>query len=95
MQYTFFLKLQSFQFYCELPEANTPFNSKFNLKMKKKELQEAIYVKNDIISNQVKRINLLEEKFTELRQKYFQLKYSGNFIAVKLYRKNVFKRNSN
>ena len=53
--------------------------------MKKKELQSAIYVKNDIISNQVKRINLLEEKFDNLRQKYFLLKHSENILARKYY----------
>ena len=45
--------------------------------MRKKELQEALEAKIDLLNNQSRRIELLEEKFTELRKKYFQLKYSG------------------
>jgi len=44
--------------------------------MKAKELSHAINLKNEIIREQSKRIRLLEEKMTEIRQKYFQLKYS-------------------
>lgn len=45
--------------------------------MDNKELQEAIIIKNDLLSIQSKRIALLEEKMTELRKNYFQLKYAG------------------
>ena len=44
--------------------------------MKPKELKEVIQLKNNIIMKQSKRIKLLEEKVTEVRQKYFHLKYS-------------------
>lgn len=44
--------------------------------MKSKELKNIIQLKNNIIMSQSKRIKLLEEKMTEVRQKYFHLKYS-------------------
>ena len=44
--------------------------------MRPKELKDVIKLKNDIIMEQSKRIRLLEEKMTEIRHKYFQLKYS-------------------
>ena len=55
--------------------------------MKAKEVKDIIQLKNDIIMEQSKRIRLLEEKMTEIRQKYFQLKYSDvlfNFNQSKL-----------
>lgn len=50
-------------------------NIKLHMKMKINELEEAVYLKNLIISNQLKRITLLEEKFAELRRRFFRLKY--------------------
>ncbi len=44
--------------------------------MKENELTDAVQAKNAIIKSQYKRITLLEEKFAELRVKYFQLKYA-------------------
>lgn len=41
-----------------------------------KEMREAIAVKNSLLIRQTKRIKLLEEKMTELRKKYYQLKYA-------------------
>ena len=43
--------------------------------MKAKELEKAVQDKNAIISLQVRRINLLENKISELNEKYFRLKY--------------------
>jgi hypothetical protein len=48
--------------------------------MKASELKDVIKLKNDIIMEQSKRIKLLEDKMSEIRQKYFRLKYSdGTF----------------
>ena len=44
--------------------------------MKPTELWEALREKNSLLAQQSKRIELLEEKFTALRVKYFQLKYA-------------------
>lgn len=52
--------------------------------MKAIELQEAVQLKNKIINTQSKRIKLLEEKFSSLRQKYFQLKYQEDKINFHL-----------
>ena len=49
---------------------------KIYIPMKPKELKDIIQLKNNIIMEQSKRIRLLEEKMTEVRQKYFHLKYS-------------------
>ena len=43
--------------------------------MDTKELEKVVHDKNTIISMQLRRIHLLEEKFAELHQKYFLLKY--------------------
>jgi hypothetical protein len=55
-------------------------------KDKTTDLKEIVLQKNDIISNQTKRINMLEDKLDEVRQRYFQLKkfmslrgYGGSF----------------
>jgi len=50
--------------------------------MKPKEMKDVIQLKNDIIMEQSKRIKLLEEKMTEVRKKYFQLKYSDIFFMM-------------
>ena len=52
--------------------------------MKEKELLDAVQMKNLIISKQVKRIHLLEEKFTELRRRYFQLKHKQEKLEFHL-----------
>jgi hypothetical protein len=44
--------------------------------MRRKEMQEAIRLKNSRLIQQTRRINLLEDKVAELRKKYFQLKYA-------------------
>lgn len=53
--------------------------------MKEKELEDAVHVKNEIIIRQSKRINLLEEKFSELRRKYLRLKYASEKDAYHLH----------
>ncbi len=50
--------------------------------MKPKELKDVIKMKNDIIMEQSKRIKLLEEKVTEVRRKYFRLKYSDGILQL-------------
>jgi hypothetical protein len=51
--------------------------------MKPKEMREAIHLKNGILDKQEKRIALLEEKISELRKKYFHLKYAGMVTLLK------------
>jgi len=48
--------------------------------MKLKEMQEAILIKNSLLNRQTRRIQLLEEKMTELRKKYIQLKYADSIL---------------
>ena len=50
--------------------------------MRTKEMQEVIRIKNGLLIRQTKRIELLEEKMTELRKKYFQLKYADVIIHL-------------
>lgn len=45
------------------------------MKEKEKMLHDILVQKNDLIIKQTRRISLLEEKLTEIRHKYFQLKY--------------------
>jgi len=52
--------------------------------MKEKELKEAIDAKNEIIHHQSQRISMLEEKFSELRRKYFLLKYKEDKVDFSL-----------
>jgi hypothetical protein len=52
--------------------------------MKTKEMREAILIKNNILQRQTRRIELLEEKMSELRKKYFQLKYADLMTPLKL-----------
>ena len=47
-------------------------------------MREAIVVKNDLLKRQTRRIELLEEKMSELRKKYFQLKYADLVTGLKL-----------
>ena len=46
------------------------------MKMKPNEFREVIEIKNSLLLKQENRIKMLEERIFELRQKYFQLKYS-------------------
>ena len=41
---------------------------------------EALREKNSLLRRQTKRIDFLEEKFSELRKKYFRLKYAHVII---------------
>jgi hypothetical protein len=50
--------------------------------MKSSELKEIIKLKNDIIMEQSKRIKLLEEKMTEIRRKFFRLKYADQNMQM-------------
>ena len=50
--------------------------------MKPKQLKDVIELKNEIIMEQSKRIKRLEEKMTEIRQKYFRLKYSDEMLGL-------------
>ncbi len=52
--------------------------------MKAKELEEAVQVKNAIINKQSKRIAMLEEKFSELRRRYFEMKYNEDKVDFHL-----------
>ena len=51
--------------------------------METKEMRETIKTKNELIINQTRRINLLEEKLTELRKRYFQMKHADVLIHLK------------
>lgn len=51
--------------------------------MRTKEMRESIRIKNGLLIRQTKRIELLEEKMTELRKKYFQLKHSNLIVQWK------------
>ena len=52
--------------------------------MSEKELHSAVHTKNDIILRQTRRIMMLEEKFSQLRQKYFELKYNDKKLELKI-----------
>ena len=47
-----------------------------------KNLKEVLDEKNKLIIIQTRRINYLEEKITEIRQKYFKLKYDEVKIDI-------------
>jgi len=51
--------------------------------MNSEEVINAMRLKNELIKNQTKRINLLEDKLTKLRKSYFQLKYANTLIYLK------------
>jgi hypothetical protein len=51
--------------------------------MNSDEIIIAMRLKNTLIKNQSKRIALLEDKLTELRKSYFQLKYANTLIYLK------------
>ena len=45
-----------------------------------KTLKDTLHAKNDMIIEQARRIRMLEERFTEIRQKYIRLKLSVGFL---------------
>lgn len=49
--------------------------------MKSKELKAVIRSQHDIIIQQARRIKLLEDKVSEVREKYFSLKYSEETLV--------------
>ena len=51
--------------------------------MRTKEMRETIRTKNELIVNQTRRILLLEDKMTELRKRYFQLKHADVLIHLR------------
>lgn len=46
------------------------------------DLQEVVQLKNSIITNQTKRIKMLEDKLDEVRHKYFDLKRYISFRYI-------------
>ena len=52
--------------------------------MQHQELSNIVNLKNSLIVKQNRRISLLEEKLTELRHKYFRLKYGEENIESHL-----------
>lgn len=52
--------------------------------MQQQELNNIVHLKNSLIVKQNRRISLLEEKLTELRHKYFRLKYEDENIESHL-----------
>jgi hypothetical protein len=52
--------------------------------MKQNELNDIVHLKNSYIVKQAKRISMLEEKLTELRHKYFRLKYDDERFTARL-----------
>jgi len=51
--------------------------------METNDMRNTIRKKNTLLITQTRRINLLEEKMTEWRKKYFQLKHADITIAPK------------
>jgi hypothetical protein len=51
-----------------------------------KNLKEVLDEKNKLIVNQTRRINFLEEKIMEIRQKYFKLKYDEEKMNIHINR---------
>ena len=51
--------------------------------MNPEEMMEAIRSKNKLLIEQTKRIVMVEEKISELRKKFFQLKYAGYIKHLK------------
>jgi hypothetical protein len=51
-----------------------------------KDLKNIIEEKNKLIVDQTRRINSLEEKLMETRQKYFKLKYDDDKMGIHLNR---------
>lgn len=55
----------------------------FKTMMKSKEMREAIRIKNELLIRQKRRIELMEDKMTELKKKYFHLKYPDIILHLK------------
>lgn len=51
--------------------------------MQTEEMKETIRTKNELIINQTRRISLLEDKLSEIRKLYFQLKHADVLIHLK------------
>ena len=51
--------------------------------MQTEEMKETIRTKNALIINQKRRISLLEDKLSEIRKLYFQLKHADVLIYLK------------
>ncbi|MBK5286567.1 MAG: hypothetical protein JJE25_14320 [Bacteroidia bacterium] len=49
-------------------------------------MYEVIRAKDNLLTQQAKRVELLEEKIIEMRKKYFQLKYAD---VLTLFRENL------
>ena len=50
--------------------------------MEEKDLRNIVHQKNELIIKQTRRISQLEQKLTELRHKYFELKYDGDKMGI-------------
>ena len=55
-------------------------------KLADKDLKDVLDEKNKLIINQTRRINFLEEKIIEIRQKYFKLKYDEEKMDIHINR---------
>jgi len=55
-------------------------------KLADKDLKDVLDEKNKLIINQTRRINFLEEKIMEIRQKYFKLKYDEEKMDIHINR---------
>ena len=55
-------------------------------KLADKYLKDVLDEKNKLIINQTRRINFLEEKILEIRQKYFKLKYDEEKMDIHINR---------
>ena len=55
-------------------------------KIADKDLKDVLDEKNKLIINQTRRINFLEEKILEIRQKYFKLKYDEEKMDIHINR---------
>ena len=49
---------------------------------KETDLEKKLHQKDEIIHQQEKRIRLLEDRFADLRNKYFHLKYDGKITLL-------------
>ena len=58
-------------------------NNLINTTMRISEINEVITAKNDLLVQQTRRIKLLEEKMTDLRRRYFELKYADVLLRLK------------
>jgi len=49
--------------------------------MKAKQFQAVVRMKNEIIIQKSRRIKLLEDKLSELRHRYFEMKYADDTVG--------------